>query len=188
MDAKECKKAISDFEIQSRFCCLFILILLLQKERNESKRLLNFEGCALCALELPAKRAENKEIGGDARAFRKTESCFPRPPVGASPSAHYDRTCRCGTSGRSEQSERKEKNMKKDMNKIKKTGIPKTRKILMTFEEYQAVQLGLSEIEATTGYGNLLEKDISRYKEVEASLRSLISKFTTTEKKRYGNN
>ena len=57
----------------------------------------------------------------------------------------------------------------KDMNKIKKTGIPKNRKILMTFEEYQAVQLGLSEIEATTGYGNLPEKDINRYKEVEAS-------------------
>ena len=51
--------------------------------------------------------------------------------------------------------------MKKDMNKIKKTGIPKTRKILMTFEEYQAVQLGLSEIEATTGYGILLVKDLS---------------------------
>lgn len=77
--------------------------------------------------------------------------------------------------------------LKKNMNKIKKTGIPKTRKVLMTVEEYQAVLLGLSEIEATTGYGNLPEKDISRYKEAEASLRSLINKFTTTEKKRYGN-
>lgn len=76
---------------------------------------------------------------------------------------------------------------KKDMNKIKKTDIPKTKKILMTFEEYQAVQLGLSEIEATTGYGNLHEKDINRYKEAETSLRNLISKFTTTEKKRYEN-
>ena len=76
---------------------------------------------------------------------------------------------------------------KKNMNKIKKTGIPKTRKVLMTVEEYQAVLLGLSEIGATTGYGNLQEKDISRYKEAEASLRSLINKFTTTEKKRYGN-
>lgn len=76
----------------------------------------------------------------------------------------------------------KELKKKKDMNKIKKTDIPKTKKVLMTFEEYQAVQLGLSEIEATTGYGNLPEKDISRYKEAETSLRSLISKFTTTEK------
>lgn len=63
--------------------------------------------------------------------------------------------------------------LKKNMNKIKKTGIPKTRKVLMTVEEYQAVLLGLSEIEATTGYGNLQEKDISRYKEAETSLRSL---------------
>jgi len=31
------------------------------------------------------------------------------------------------------------------------------------------------------------EKDISRYKEAETSLHSLISKFTTTKKKRYGN-
>ena len=54
---------------------------------------------------------------------------------------------------------------KKDMNKIKKTGMPKNRKVLMTVEEYQAVLLGLSEIGATTGYGNLQEKDISRYKE-----------------------
>ena len=73
------------------------------------------------------------------------------------------------------------------MNKIKKTGMPKNRKVLMTVEEYQAVLLGLSEIGATTGYGNLQEKDISRYKEAETSLRSLISKFITIEKKRYGN-
>ena len=37
---------------------------------------------------------------------------------------------------------------KKYMNKIKKTGIQETPKVLMTVEEYQAVLLGLSEIEA----------------------------------------
>ena len=77
---------------------------------------------------------------------------------------------------------------KKDMDKNKKTGIPEPRKVLMTFEECQAVQLGLSEIEATIGYGSLPEKDTTGYKEAEASLRSLINKFVTAEKKHYGNN
>ena len=58
----------------------------------------------------------------------------------------------------------------------------------MTFEECQAVQLGLSEIEATIGYGSLPEKETTGYKEAETSLRSLINKFVTAEKKHYGNN
>lgn len=77
---------------------------------------------------------------------------------------------------------------KKDMDKNKKTGIPEPQKVLMTFEECQAVQLGLSEIEATTGYGSLPEKNVTGYKEAATSLRSLINKFVTAEKKHYGNN
>ena len=72
-----------------------------------------------------------------------------------------------------------------DRNKILKGMLRACEKRSVTINE---LETAISEIEATTGYGNLLEKDISRYKEVEASLRSLISKFTTTEKKRYGNN
>ncbi|NDV81350.1 hypothetical protein [Bacteroides sp. 51] len=54
---------------------------------------------------------------------------------------------------------------------------PKPRKVMITFEEYQAIQLGLSEIEGSIGYGDLPESEIERYKACEKSLRTLLAKI-----------
>jgi hypothetical protein len=67
--------------------------------------------------------------------------------------------------------------------KIKeKPNAPKPRKVLITFEEYQAIQMGLSEIEGSTGYGDLSEEDLKKYKACEKSLSNLLKKIINSSR------
>lgn len=56
----------------------------------------------------------------------------------------------------------------------------KSKKIMITVEEYQAIQLGLSEIEGSIGYGDLPEEQIAQYKMSEMLLRNLLDKINNS--------
>ena len=53
----------------------------------------------------------------------------------------------------------------------------KSKRIVITPEEYQAIQLALSEIEGSIGYGDLPEEQLAQYKMSEMLLRSLLYKI-----------
>lgn len=70
----------------------------------------------------------------------------------------------------------------RQINRIDKADIEfikplKFKKVAITLEEYQAIQLGLSEIEGSISYGDLPEKEIAKYKESEEILRNLLAKI-----------
>lgn len=66
---------------------------------------------------------------------------------------------------------------------MNKEETPKARRVSITFKEYKAIQLGLSEIEGAIGYGDLPENEVKKYKECESALRKLLYKIINSKNK-----
>lgn len=70
----------------------------------------------------------------------------------------------------------------RQINRVDKSQIDfikplKSKKIVVTPGEYEAVRFALSEIEASVGYGNFSEEQIELYKANEVLLRNLLDKI-----------
>ena len=53
----------------------------------------------------------------------------------------------------------------------------KAKKIVVTPDEYEAIQFALSEVEASVGYGDLSEEQSELYKANEVLLHNLLDKI-----------
>lgn len=60
---------------------------------------------------------------------------------------------------------------------IKKENRPKSRRIMISFDEYEAIRAGLEELECTIGEGNLTDGEKETYEKRIKSLNTLINKI-----------